>query len=157
MPSSRLSGLLTAVRIVLVVLGVGVAAATVYQLATMPPPPPDGDGVAHGMAALVGGLLIVASLGVAAVSVALPAVLGLDDPLGFNRYQRLALKGAGVLGGGGFVFGLVSGYLARVSDGLVILVLSVVFAAVVAGATLVWRLAEVLVRRLSRSGGEGAP
>ena len=158
MPSNRLSTLVTAVRVVLVFLGVGVAAATVYELASMPPPP-DGDGFAHGMAALVGGLIIIASLGVAAVSVALPAVLGRDDPLGFNRYQRLALKGVGVLLGGGFVVGLVLGFLGHLLDGLVLWFVSVMLAAVVVGATLVWRLAAAVVGRLRppRTGGEGAP
>ena len=157
MPSSKLSTVLTAARAVLFVVGVGVAGATAFELATMPPPPPGGDGFAHGMAAIFGGLILVASLGVAAVSVVLPAVLGRDDPLGFDRYQRLALKAAGVLVGGGFVVGPASGFLGRLSEGLVLLVLFVTLGAVVAGATLLWRLGEVLAKRLSRARGEGAP
>ncbi len=155
MPSSRLSAALAAARAALFVAGVGVAAATVYKLATMPPPPPGGDGFAHGMAAIFGGLILVASLGVAAVSVVLPAALGFDDPLGFGRHQRLALKAAGTLVGGGVVLGPASAFLGRLSDGLVLTVLLVTLGAVVVGATLVWRLAEVLVDRLSRVGGEG--
>lgn len=156
MPSDRLSAALTAVRAALFVGGVGVASATVYELATMPPPPPGGDGFAHGMAAIVGGLTLVASLGVAAVSVVLPAALRLDDPLGFGRHQRLALKAAGALVGGGVVLGPATAFFGRLSDGLVLTVLLVTLGAVGGGATLVWRLAEVLVGRLSRAGGERA-
>ena len=145
MPSTKLSALVTAVRVAFVIAGVGVAATTVVWLAQMPPP--RGDGFATGMAAILGGLLIVASLGVAAVSVALPSVLGLDDPLGFGRYQRPALKAAGVLLVGGLVVGLTLGYLGRLAEGLVLLVLCVVLAAVVAAATLAWRVAELAVER----------
>ena len=157
MPSSRLSTAVTAARAVLFVGGVGVAGATVFKLATMPPPPPGSDGFAHGMAAIFGGLILVASLGVAAVSVVLPAVLGREDPLGFGRYQRLALKAAGALVVGGFVVGPASGFLGRLSEGLVLLVLFVTLGAVVAGATLLWRLVEALVGRLTRTAGESAP
>ena len=157
MPSNKQSALVTAVRVVLAVAGTGVAATTFVWLATMPPP--DGDGFAHGMAALVGGLILVASLGVAAASVALPSVVGLRDPLGFDRHQRLALKGAGVLLGGGFVGSVAATVLGHLLDGLIFLFLSVVLAAVVVGATLVWRLAAAVVGRLRppQTGGEGAP
>ena len=157
MPRSNLSALLTAVRTLLVVAGVGVAAAVVYELATMPPPPPNSDGFAHGMAGFFGGLAILVSLGVAAVSVVLPSLLGREDPLGFDRRQRLALRGAGVLLGGGLLVGLAYGSLAGLLEGLLVLFLFVALGAVVVGATLVWRLGEVAVRLLSRVAGEGAP
>ena len=54
-------------------------------------------------------------------------------------------------GGVGFIAGAASGLLGRLSDGLVFLVASVVLAAVVAGATLAWRLGEVVVRWLRRA------
>lgn len=155
MPSSWKSGLLTALRVVLVAAGVSVAAATVLELASMPPP--RGDGFAHGMAAIVGGVIIFLSLGVASVAVILPTLLGRDDPLGFDRWQRRALKGAGVLIAGGFVVGLAYGVVTNLPLGFFHWLLFVAMAAVVVGATLVWRLAEVVVGLLSRIVGERAP
>lgn len=155
MPSSRLSALLTAVRVVLVAVGAGVAALTALELATMPPPPSDSDGFAHGMAAIVGSVIVVSSLGVAAVSVVLPTLLGREDPLGFNRRQRLALKAAGVLIGGGFVVGVAYGFVTIPPFGVVLWLAFVVLAAGIVCVTLVWRLAETLVRRLSRTVSEG--
>lgn len=159
MSSDRLSATLTAVRAALFVVGVGVAAATVYQLATMPPPPPGSDGFAHGMAAIVGSVVIVLSLGLATVSVVLPALLGRADPLGFGRHQRLALKVAGVLVVGGFVVGVTFGLLTILPFGVLVWLAFVALAACVVVVTLAWRLGEVLVRRLRppRTGGEGAP
>ena len=157
MPSNRLSALVTAVRVALAVAGVGVAAATTFELATMPPPPPGSDGFVHGMAAIVGSVVIVLGLGLAALSVVLPALLGRDDPLGFNRYQRLALKAAGVLVVGGFVVGLAFGLLTILPFGVLLWLAFVALAALVVAATLAWRLGEVLVGRLSRTRGEDAP
>lgn len=157
MPSNSKSMLLTAVRVVLVFAGVGIAAATVFTLASMPPPPPDSDGFAHGMAAIIGSIIVVLTLGIAAVGVSLPTLLGRDDRLGFNRYQRLALKGAGTLIGGGFVVSLVIGLLAGLQYGFVLWLGLVVLATVVVCVTLVWRLSEALVRLLVRTGGEDSP
>jgi hypothetical protein len=157
MPSDWKSALLAAVRVALAVGGVGVAAATVLYLASMPPPPPESDGFAHGMAAIIGGIILVLSLGVAAVSVILPTVLGRDDPLGFNRWQRLALKAAGVLVGGGFAVALAVGSVTNLSEGAFLWLAFVALAAAVACATLVWRLGEVLARLLSRAVSDGPP
>lgn len=156
MPSSRLTAVITAIRALFVVAGVVVAAATVYELATMPPPPPDSDGFVHGMAALVGSVIIVLSLGAAAVSVVLPTVLGFDDPVGFNRWQRLALKGAGVLVGGGFLLAVALAFTSGMQWGVILFLLFVALSAVVVGATLVWRVGEALVRLLSRAVSESA-
>ncbi len=159
MPSNWKSALLTAVSVVrvgLAVAGVSVAAATVLYLASMPPPPPDSDGFAHGMAGFFGGLILVVSLGVASVSVVLPTVLGRDDPLGFDRRQRLALKGAGVLIGGGFVVAFAYGFVTNFLSGALLWLMLVALATVVVCATLVWRLGAVLVRVLFRTLGEGA-
>jgi hypothetical protein len=156
MPSSKLPVLLTAVRVLFVGLGVAVAAATILELAAMPPPPPKSDGFAHGMAAIIGGIVIVLTLGLAAVGVSLPALLGRDDRLGFNRWQRLALKGAGVLIGGGVVVGGVAYGLVAELSGIVLGLGLVALAVCVVGATLVWRLVEVLGRLLYRTVGEAA-
>ncbi|UPV73385.1 hypothetical protein M0R89_12615 [Halorussus limi] len=151
MPSNVKSALFAAVRVVFVCVGVGVAAAIVLELASMPPPPPESDGFAHGMAAIVGGIIIVLALGLAAVGVSLPALLGRDDRLGFNRWQRLALKGAGVLIGGGIVVGLAFGFVTQLQLGIVLWLGLVALATVVVCATLVWRVAEVVVRLLYRA------
>ncbi|WP_435180778.1 hypothetical protein [Halorussus sp. AFM4] len=150
MSSSPKSTLLTVVRVLLVGLGVGIAALTVTELATMPPPPPDSDGFAHGMAALFGGVIIVLSLGLAAVGVSLPAVLGRDDRLGFNRWQRLALKAASALVGGGIVVGLALGLVVGLQYGVILWLGLVALAVCVVCAALAWRFAEAVVGLLSR-------
>lgn len=155
MPSSQNSLLLTAVRILFVVVGVGVTALTVVKLASMPPPPPDSDGFAHGMAAIIGGILIILALGLAAVGVSLPTLLGRDDRLGFNRWQRLALKGAGVLIGGGIVVGLAVGFVTGLGSGIALWLGLVVLAIVIVIATLGWRLAEALAHVVVQSASDG--
>ena len=156
MPSSTKSALLTAVRVVLVAVGLTIAALTVHALVAMAPPPPDSDGFAHGMAGLFGGVIIVLALGSAALGVSLPALLGRDDRLGFNRYQRLALRGAGMLIGGGIAVGLALGLLAGLQYGIVLWFVLVVLATCVVCATLAWRLVEVLLGLLRRVVSEPA-
>lgn len=156
MPSSRSVRLLTVVRVVLVGLAVGVAATTVFHLASMPPPPPDSDGFAHGMAAIVGGGILVLSLGLATTCVVLPTVLGRDDPIGFDRRQRLTLKGAGALIGGGVVVGVAYGFVTAAPFGVLLWLVFLVLAALIVGVTLVWRLVAVVVGRVSRTVG-GVP
>ncbi|WP_128477924.1 hypothetical protein [Halorussus pelagicus] len=151
MPSNVKSTLVAAVRVVLVCVGVGVAAATVFTVASMPPPPPESDGFAHGMAAIIGGIVVVLTLGLAAVGVSLPALLGRDDRLRFNRWQRLALKGAGVLIGGGIAVGLAFGVVTQLQYGIVLWLGLVALATVVVCATLVWRVTEVVVQLLYRT------
>jgi hypothetical protein len=151
MPSSKTAALLTAVRVVLVAAGVVIATATVLELAAMPPPPPDSDGFAHGMAAIIGGTIIVLTLGIAAVGVILPTLLGRQDPLGFGERQRLALKGSGALIGGGIVVGLIYGLVTELQYGIVLWFGFVLLAVCVVCATLAWRLAEVFVRLLART------
>jgi hypothetical protein len=155
MPSNAKSVLLGAVRVVFVGLGVGIAALTVLELVSRPPPPPESDGFAHGMAAIIGGIIVVLTLGLAAVGISLPTLLGRDDPLGFGRWQRLALKGAGVLVGGGFVVALASGFVSGLQYGIVLWLGLVALASLVVAATLVWRFAEVLGRLLYRLCNEG--
>ncbi|WP_115863175.1 hypothetical protein [Halorussus litoreus] len=157
MPSRTISALLAAVRVVFVVAGLGIAVATVLQLASMPPPPPESDGFAHGMAGLIGGVIIVLTLGLAAVGVSLPSLLGREDRLGFNPWQRFALKGAGVLIGGGLVAGLAVGLLTELQFGVIFWLGLVFLATGVVCATLVWRLSEALVRLLARVAGETNP
>ena len=155
MLSNRRSVLLTAVRVVLVGVGVGIAAMTVFSLATMPPPPPESDGFAHGMAAIIGGMIIILTLGLAAVGVSLPALLGQDDCLGFNHWQRLALKGAGVMIGGGFVVGLALGFITGLQYGIILWLGFVALATFVVCATVIWRFTELLLRLLYRTVSEG--
>lgn len=148
MPSLTKAALLTAVRVGIVIVGTGVTALTVLELAAMPPPPPGSDGFAHGMAGIFGGLIVLSSLGIATVTVVLPTLLGWDDPLGFNRWQRLALKLAGGLVGVGIVVVLVTGL-----GGVFRLLGLVVLAFGVVSVTLVWRFVEVVTGRLIRADG----
>ncbi|WP_135822220.1 hypothetical protein [Halostella litorea] len=157
MPSGTDETLVAAARLLLVGAGVAVAALTVEALVTMPPPPPDSDGFAHGMAAIFGSVVIVLSLGVAAVGVVLPTVLGRDDRLGFGRRQRLALKGAAVLIGGGLVAALAVGAVGGLQYGILLWLGLVVLAVLVVGATLVWRAVEAVVRFVSRRVTADAP
>lgn len=152
MPSWKRS-VLTVVRVGLVIVGIGLAGITTGWLLTMPPPPPDSDGFAHGMAALVGSVIIVTSLGIATISVVLPTVLGRTDPLGFTRWQRHLLRAAGLLLGGGFVLGIAYGYVKMLPSGLLLWLGFVLLAAGIVCVTLAWRLAEVLYRFFARTTG----
>lgn len=145
MPSRRTTRFLTALRLGLVVAGLMVAVWTVLRLLSMPPPPPDSDGFAHGMAGLIGGFLVLVSLGVAAVAVILPSLLDRADPLGFGRRQRQILRGAGVLLIGGLLVALAWGLVSGLLAGVMLWFGLVVLAALVAAVTLLWRLSEVVV------------
>lgn len=149
MPSITKTTIVSTFRIGLVVVGGGIAALTVLHLASMPPPPPESDGFAHGMAAIFGGGVILLSLGLASVAVVLPSLLGREDPLGFGRWQRLALRGAG----GVIVLGVLVAFVMGL-DGVVHLLALTVLAFGIVCATLVWRGVEVVKER--RTGVEGA-
>lgn len=56
----------------------------------------------------------------------------------------------------GFVVALAYGSVETVLDGVLLVLASIALASVVVGATLAWRLAEVLVRFLSRTAGGDA-
>lgn len=147
MAISRIRTIITALRIGLVVAGAVVTAITVFYLASMPPP--KGDGFAHGMAGLFGGGIILVSLGLATLSVILPTLLRLNDPLGFNTWQRLALKGAGIMIGLGIVMSIVFGL-----SGVMLLLLLLTLAFGVVCTILGWRFVEILNDR--RTKGQGA-
>lgn len=151
MPSSAKSVLLTVVRVALVGVGVGIATMTVLELAARPPPPPNSDGFAHGMAGIIGGVIIVLTLGLAAVGVSLPTLLGREDRLGFDRWQRLALKGSGVLIGGGIAVGLAYGLVTELQYGIMLWLGLVALASFVVFVTLVWRLTEAILGLLYRT------
>lgn len=113
----------------------------------MPSPPPESDGFAHGMAAVIGGAIILLSLGPATLLIVTPTVLGREDPLGFNRRQRIALKAAGGLVGLGVIIALVAGL-----NGVVLLLALLLLAFGVVCATLIWRFGEVVVDRRAMRG-----
>lgn len=148
MSFNTITTILTAVRVGLVIFGAGVTALTVLYLASMPPPPPGSDGFAHGMAGFFGGGIILLSLGLATISIILPTMLGRDDPLGFNAWQRLAIKGAGGMIGLGVVVALVAGL-----NGVFLLLALLVLAFGVVCAMLVWRFFEVVVKRRTKAEG----
>lgn len=150
MSSITKSTLLNGFRIGVVLVGGGVAVLTVLRLASMPPPPPDSDGFAYGMAAIFGGGLILLSLSLATMTVILPTLLGRDDPLGFNRWQRLVLKGAGGLIGLGLGLALVMGL-----NGVVLLLALLMVAFGLVCAMLGWRGFEVVRDR--RTNRENQP
>ncbi|PSQ08923.1 hypothetical protein BRC93_14210 [Halobacteriales archaeon QS_5_70_15] len=135
-------------QIGLVVIGGGTAAATVFRLIAMPPPPPGSDGFAYGMAGFFGGVIITASLGLAATSIILPTLLGRDSALGFDRGQRLAVKVAGGMIGLGVLIAVVWGL-----QGVVPLLGLFLLAYVTICVILVWRGIEVVRDR--RTGTEG--
>lgn len=154
MPSRRTTRFLTAVRLGVVVAGLLVAGWTVLRLLSMPPPPPDSDGFAHGMAGLIGGLLVLVSLGVAAVAVILPSLLDRTDPLGFDRRQRQLLRAAGVLLVGGLLVALAWGLVSGLLAGVMLWFVLVVVAALVVVLTLLWRVTEVVLHLVrGRYGG----
>lgn len=153
MPSNTTARTLAVVRSVLVVIGVVVAAQSVHSLATMPPPPPESDGFVRGLALFFGTVKIVFALGLAAVGVALPTLLGADDPLGFGRWQRHALKGAVLVIAAGFVLGLAYGSVTEMQFGAFLWLFSIAVAVFTVAATMAWRLAAVVVRTVYRTLG----
>ena len=133
---------ISAVRLVVVVLAIGVTAWTGWFLASMPPPPPDSDGFAHGMAAALGGGVVLVSLGLGTLGIIAPAVLGVEDPLGFDRWQRRAFQAVAVLLALGVVGALVAGL-----EGLVALLSLLVVGFGVVCVVLLWRLVEHVAER----------
>lgn len=141
---------LAVVRTVLVVIGAGGALLVAYSLATMPAPPPDSDGFIHGGALLYGGIIVVLGLGMAALGVALPTLVGTADPLGFGRWQRRVLKAALVVAGGGLLVGLAVGFLTELQFGLGFWFLCIVLAIGLVCIGVLWRLGEAVVGTVSR-------
>ena len=142
MSMSSLTKAIIAIRVGVVLIAAGATILTVRYLASMPPPPPESDGFAHGMAAALGGGIMLLSLGLATFTIVTPTLLGRDDSFGFNRRQRVVLKAAGGLVGLGVVIAVVTGL-----DGVVLLLglLMLAFAAVC--AVIGWRFVEVLGER----------
>lgn len=154
MPSSLRAHALPAVRAVLVGGGLLIAGATVYQLATMPPAPPDSDGFVTGLAYLFGSIIFVLAVGASSLGVVLPTVVGAGDPLGFNRWQRLLLKAAAGLVGGGFLLGLAFGLATELQYGLFLWLATIVLGVLVVSVTVGWRAVEALVTGLVRLIGD---
>lgn len=147
MSMSSFTKVITAIRVGIVIFAAGISILTVFYLASIPPPPPESDGFAYGMAAAIGGGIILLSLGLAIIVVITPTLFGRADPIGFNRPQRVALKAAGGLVGLGLVIALVSGL-----DGVFLLLVFLVLAFAVVCAMLLWRFGEVLRERRARRG-----
>ncbi|ATW90160.1 hypothetical protein halTADL_3459 [Halohasta litchfieldiae] len=133
------------VRIVLAGGGVIVTALTVFKLAQLPPPS-GGDGE---LVAIIGSGIIILSLGLATVSIIIPTMVGWSDPIGFNRRQRTALRGAGGLIGSGLILAVLYGSLSVIPAGIFVWVLFIVLAAAVVSVTLLWRTVALLAGRLS--------
>lgn len=150
MPSTARETALAVARVVLVVAGLGVVAATVLTLVSMPPSPPESDGFVRGLAWIFGSVIVVLALGAAALGVALPSILGTDDSLGFGRGQRVLLKAAAVLGGGGFLLGLAVGFTSELQFGFLVWLSTIVLGVLVVCLAVVWRLAEAVVGGLAR-------
>jgi hypothetical protein len=145
---ARLGGYaLLVVRASLVGGGLAVAGLAGLTLATAPGGAA-ATGFVSGAALLVWGTLAVFGLGGAGLGVALPALLGRADGLGFSHGQRRLLQGGGLLALGG-----VAGFLAAVSSnafgwmvgGLLVVLCGVT--AVLVG--LAWRAGAAIERRLA--------
>lgn len=150
MTSLTKANLVAAMQIGIVVIGGGIAAVTVGRLLAMPPPPPESDGFAHGMAGIVGGVIILVSLGLATIGVILPTLLGRDDALGFTRWQRLGVKSAGGMIGIGLIIAVVGGL-----QGVVLLLALLVLAYVTVCLMLIWRGIDVVTDRRRDPGDVG--
>lgn len=144
---SSITKVTTAIRVGVVVFAAGITILTVVYLASMPPPPPESDGFAHGMAAAFGGGIILISLGLGTIIIITPTLLGRDDPMAFNRPQRIALKAAGGLIGLGVTIALVTGL-----NGVFLLLVFLVLAFAVVCAMLIWRFVEIVGERRTRTG-----
>lgn len=143
---SSLAKVTTAIRIGIVIIAAGLTSVTVLHLASMPPPPPESDGFAHGMAAMIGGGLILGSLTLASLTIITPTLLGRSDPLGFSGRQRLALKVAGGMIGLGILIALLMGL-----TGVLYLLALLGLAFGIVFTVLLWRLGEVVAQRRTKT------
>lgn len=151
MPSTVRSYALLAVRVVLVSGGLLGAALTVYTLATMPPAEPD-EGFVTGLAYFFGSIIFVLAAGAASLGVVLPTLVGADDPIGFNRWQRLLLKAAATLVGGGFLLGLAYGLATELQYGFFLWLATIALGVVLVCVAVGWRVVEAVVGALLELG-----
>jgi hypothetical protein len=140
----------TAIRAVLVLTGAVVTVAVLYSFSTMPTASSSGDGFVRGLSYLFGSIFFILALGGAGLGIALPSLLGAEDALAFDRWQRRCLQGAGGLFVGGFVVGLATGLLTELQFGLLLWLVAIALAVLVVSGVLVWRLFEVFVTALVR-------
>jgi peptidoglycan/LPS O-acetylase OafA/YrhL len=142
MLNNKVTGILNGFRIGLVILAAVVSVGTMYYLATLNSPPPNSDGFAYGMAGAIGGGILFLVLGIATLSIIVPTLLGREDPLGFNRWQRLSMKVTGGLIGLGIVAALLGGL-----NGVVLLLGLLILAYCIVCVMLLWRGAEFVSER----------
>ncbi|WP_058994763.1 hypothetical protein [Haloarcula sp. CBA1127] len=140
----------TAIRGVLVFTGAVVTVAVLYSFSTMPTASASDDGFVRGLSYLFGSVFFILALGGAGLGIALPSLLGAEDALAFDRWQRRCLQASGGLFIGGFVVGLVAGLLTALQYGLLLWLVAIVLAVLVVSCVLVWRLFEVFVTALVR-------
>jgi len=140
----------TAIRALLVLTGAVVTVAVLYSFSAMPTASSSGDDFVRGLSYLFGSVFFVLALGGAGLGIALPSLLGADDALAFDRWQRRCLQGAGGLFVGGFVVGLATGLLTELQFGLLLWLVAIVTAVLVVSCVLIWRLFEVFVTALVR-------
>ncbi|KOX93935.1 hypothetical protein AMS69_08445 [Haloarcula rubripromontorii] len=140
----------TAIRGVLVLTGAVVTVAVLYSFSTMPTAAASGDSFVRGLSYLFGSVFFVLALGGAGLGLALPSLLGADDALAFDRWQRRCLQAAGGLFVGGFVVGLATGLLTELPLGLLLWLVASALAVLVVSCVLVWRLFAVFVTALVR-------
>lgn len=135
-------------RLVVVVIGLGLAALAGVSLLSSGGAPA-GDGFVSSGALLVNGTVAVVGLGLAGVGVALPSLVGAGDSLGFSRHQRrLLVASAATVGGGvaiGFFFVSQNAFF-----GILLGVFVVFLGACGVALAVAWRGAEVLDGRLGR-------
>lgn len=139
-----------AIRAVLVLTGAVVTMAVLYSFSTMPTASSSSEGFVRGLSYLFGSVFFILALGGAGLGIALPSLLGAEDTLAFDHWQRRCLQGAGGLFVGGFLVGLATGLLTELQFGLLVWLVAIVFAVLVVSCVLIWRLFEVFVTALVR-------
>ncbi len=150
MTADRHRYVVATIRAVLVFTGVVVTVGVLYSFSTMPTASSSSAGFVRGLSYLFGSVFFILALGGAGLGIALPSLLGADDALAFDRWQRRCLQGAGGLFVGGFVVGLATGLLTELQFGLLLWLVAIVLAVLVISCVLVWRLFEVFVTALVR-------
>lgn len=150
LPSSFKEYVLTAVQLVLVVLGGGASLLLIHALLTIPPAPPNSDGFVTGAAYLWGGTALVATLCVTGVGVVLPTVFGGNGVLGFTRHQRTVLKAAASCFGGGVLVAVVAAVTVEFLIAVLVLSLAILLGFLLVTVALCWRFAEVVLAKLNR-------
>ncbi len=129
-------------RSILIIIGFIGATILIYSLATLPQPPENSEGFVTGLAYFFGTIFTILFLGLISIGIALPTLLGQEDILGFNQYQRWLLIGTGIIIGLGLLFGFLLAILVGFQLGFLILLIALFISIFPSLLAIIWLILE---------------